>query len=355
MLYHIPIEPLEERYSAQWYHWFADEYRRQGVEFQYIDGQPLSTKIETGTFLDVNSTLAYKSTQLHEIAKLFYTKQIKDGDVFFVADVEFWGIESIRYLADLNGIKDVKIFGFAHAGSYTREDFFSKCEPYAWRYEQAWGSIFDCIFVGSEYHAQQLANLRGVLRARIEVTGNPYRVVEVAGSLPHLPQKQPLILCTNRPDPEKRPELTLAVFRQLMQQHPDWQFAVTTGRDRWGSGDLRRTAMEMAASEQFTIHDGLTKSEYFEILASAAVVTGNTIEENFGYCILEAMVFNTIPIVENKYSHPEVVGLDDRCLFDSTDVQIARIEQAIANPFDVRDYALRYEVSLPYIVKLCTR
>ena len=102
-----------------------------------------------------------------------------------------------------------------------------------------------------------------------------------------------------------------------------------------------------------TIKEGLTKKEYLTELAESRVMTGNTIEENFGFCILEACIFNTVPIVENKYSHPELLSNDKRCLFKDINDQVAKIEYAMHNPFKVYDYAVKYEKSLNIILDIC--
>ena len=122
----LPIEPLESRYSAQWARWIPTAFSAAGYDGGVINGCPLTDHIETGTFLDINSTLHYKATQLAGIAKMFYKKMINPGDIFFVSDLEFWGIESIRYLSVLNKIP-VKIYGFLHAASYTKGDFMEPC------------------------------------------------------------------------------------------------------------------------------------------------------------------------------------------------------------------------------------
>jgi len=347
MIYLLPIEPLEERYSEQWYRWFPEVLEERGARFTVIDGEPLTDTVETGTFLDVNSTLHYKATQLQRVAKLFYENKIQPDDVFFVADIEFWGIESIRYLSVLNGI-DVKIYGFAHAGSYTREDFMEPCAPFARWYEVGWGAICDLIMVGSEYHKKQLIDNRGISENKILVTGNPYKSSEVCEGARWFPgaEKKKLVVHTNRPDPEKRPEHTLDAFAWLHRQHPDWEFAVTTSRKMWAGGPLRNRAKRYEQEGWLTVYEGLSKKEYLKILSEAQVMTGNSIEENFGYCILEALIFDTIPIVEDAYSHSELLCGEERCLFTTRPHQLELIEQAMAVPFPVRQMASRYDDSL---------
>ena len=174
-VYYVPIEPLEERYTEQWYKWFPIEFKKQGYDVETIDGETLTDVIETGTFLDANSSVYYKSEQLKKIAKLFYEKKVNYNDIFFVGDIEFSGIESIKYLSVLNEIP-IKLFGFCHAASYTKEDFMQKCEPFAKYYEDGWFNTFDLVFVGSEYHKRQILKYRNVESKKIFVSGNPYEL-----------------------------------------------------------------------------------------------------------------------------------------------------------------------------------
>ena len=67
-LYYICIEPLEERYTKQWYDNFPVEFRKNGFNVVVIDGKPLSNVVSVGTFLDINSTIAYKNSQMMQIA-----------------------------------------------------------------------------------------------------------------------------------------------------------------------------------------------------------------------------------------------------------------------------------------------
>lgn len=339
MIYILPIEPLEERYSEQWYRWFPDRLKELGfnenLDFMVVDGEPLNETVEVGTFLDVNSTLHYKSTQLQFIAELFHQKRVKDGDVFFVADVEFWGIEAIRYLAKVQNIK-IRMCGFCHAGSYTREDFFAPCADFAHHYETAWGSIFDVIFVGSQYHKDRLVSQRGIPSEKISVSGNPYRLDAGARILrqeikdtqwSHLKRKKQFVL-TNRPDEEKRPFQSLYALLQLKEKHPDVSIVLTTSRETWGKqgSPLRTFALMCQNKKLLAIREGISKEEYFEILSESVAMVSNSIEENYGYCIHEALLFRCFPICRRDFSHPELVPSSD-FLFNSPKEQHDAMER----------------------------
>lgn len=356
MIYYIPIEPLDERYTEQWYRWFPKEFKKQNLEYKIIDGETLTNKIKTGAFLDINSTLFYKSEQLKKIAQLFYNKEIKNGDVFFVADIEFWGIEAIKYLAILQNI-NIKLYGFCHAASYTKEDYFSITENFAQHHERAWFNTFDLIFVGSEYHKRQIINLRGVAEEKIIVTGNPYNISEVYDSI-EIKEKKNWIILTNRPDYEKRPNLSLDIFEILKNKFPEWEFIVVTSRSEWGNGWIKEKAKLLENKGIIKIYSNLSKKEYLSLLQQSKFMLSNSIEENFGYCILESLIFNTVPILPNDYSHPELVENDSRLLFNSINECINKLSDYIQNnglnnyPINIKKYAMKYNKSLDKIVNI---
>lgn len=149
----IPLEPLTERYTEQWHRRIPGEFA-PFFDVEIIEGQPLlSNEIKVGTFLDINSTAHYKWTQLSAIAALFHENKVPDGSHFFFYDLEFWGIEAVRLLADMNGVK-VTLSAFLHAGSYTIEDAFAIAAHYQKYTELGWVAAFDYVFVGSQYHKE---------------------------------------------------------------------------------------------------------------------------------------------------------------------------------------------------------
>jgi len=311
-LIYVPIEPLAERYSEQWYRCMPQAFNAAGYENVYvIEGVPLlNNEIKVGTFLDINSTTHYKWSQLQTIARKFHEGSIKRGTVFFFADIEFWGIESIRLLADMNGI-DVCLTGFLHAASYTREDAFAIAADYQRYTEVGWIAALDKVFVGSSYHKRAVVERRlkplnaQHLAERIVVTKNPVFIDEYPL---HKCQKQKKVLLTNRFDPEKRPRETLLMFRELKAEFSDWEFVVTTGRPDL-RGDLTDVAIarHLESEGTITIKDGLTKDQYHRELAEAHMVVTHSIEENYGYCIAEALIYGCLPLMRRGLSHDEFV------------------------------------------------
>jgi glycosyltransferase involved in cell wall biosynthesis len=334
-IWYVPIEPLGERYTASWYVNIDKYFRSKSADVFRIDGIPLSQNVEVGTFLDINSTVHYKSSQLSVIASLFAAKEVRNHDVFFFGDLEFWGLESVQLMAQMNKV-DVKIYGFLHAASYTREDAFSIAEPYQKYTEVGWVEAVDKIFVGSAYHKTQLFNMRvgpisqlSIFSSKIIVTGNPmFR--EDYKEYPDVVKDNTLIL-PNRFDYEKRPNISLDFAYILKRRNPSLRIMVTTSRPKFTSNRqwLVQYARRLEADGVIEIHAGLTKEQYHRCLSEAKVMLSNTIEENFGYCIAEACHYGCIPIIQNAFSHPELVQYDDRLLFNSEDEIIQKVEDVL--------------------------
>lgn len=333
-LFFVPIEPLEERYTKEWYDNFPRIFHEAGFAVTTIDGEQLSTSITTGAFLDMNDTIVYKNAQMSKIAHLFKTKAIRPGAIFFIADIEFWGIEALRLISQLNQVP-IKIFGFLHAASYTAEDAFSVATPYQKYTELGWLAACDGVFVGSKYHKQAVIERRilpyadekdklGLIR-KIHVTGNP--LFESEDTTEGWIKRKKLVI-TNRFDYEKRPNLSLQFAYLLKKRNKDLDIVITTSRPEFRSNQkwLVDLARGMEEDGILTIEEGITKKQYHNHLKTARVMLTNSIEENFGYCIAEALRYNCAPLMPNHCSHPEFVDGDERFLFNNNDEVIPKAE-----------------------------
>ena len=331
----VPIQPLAERYTESWYRNFPGVFASKGVKVVVVEGTPLTDHVAVGTFLDINSMVSWNSSQMQHISSLFHQGKVNDGDIFFFGDLEFWGIESLRLLAQLNKVK-VKIFGFLHAASYTREDAFEVAAPYQKYTELGWVGACDKVFVGTDYHKwavyerriKPLAQTEGEaaqMLGKIVVTGNPLFEEDYAR---YEGPKENKVVLPNRFDWEKRPNLSLDFAYLLKRRRPDVEIVVTTSRPTFKSN--RSWLVEMARAMEkdgiITIMSGLSKHEYHRQLATSKVMLTNSIEENFGYCIVEACIYNTHPLMKRGLSHTELARGNDTLLFDDGDEILGKVE-----------------------------
>jgi len=101
----LPIESLEERYSAQWNRWWERELVRLGIEYLFLRPEPIVEGIVEGEFLDIVGTVYFKAQQISEVCKLIFNGEVgREDDVFIVHDYWFPGIEGLGYIRDLKGL-----------------------------------------------------------------------------------------------------------------------------------------------------------------------------------------------------------------------------------------------------------
>jgi len=313
----LPLMPLEERYTEQWYRWFKETLERRGFDYEYIDGERKYEYVKEGPFLDPTDSSLWTFSQIRQVISRW--NEVKEGDTFLIFDIEFPGhYEVFRFLSKLTK-KGVRLVGHLHACTVTREDFITNV-PWYRHYEYAWLNTYDYITVASHYFKSRIVetlNLPPLLAQKIVVTGNPWKSSEVADLRREWKDKDNLILYPNRFDWEKRPNIFLDIAHILRRKFPDWDIAVSTSRShlrsnrQWLLEYLDICRKEGVIDEVYVVR----KRQYYEILSRSKFIISTTIEENFGYCNIEAMTLNTIPIAPNDFAHPEVIGVKE-CLYD---------------------------------------
>lgn len=284
MILNIPIEPIEERYSKQWDQWFKEQLNESEFEFATIYGDSTSGKINQGAFLDIVETNQYKLSQLKPLINI--VSRWFDSDeplILFFHDLWFPGLETIAYVRDGLGIKNLRICGCLHAGSYDPYDFLSQRGMSGWaqKMEEGWfDGIVDRIFVATQFHKDLLTSTRQITNPeRIQVTGFPIypNFVNPRSS------KENIVVFPHRLDPEKQPHL----FDQLAAEldNSNWEFIKTKD----------------------VCH---TKAEYYELLNKSKIALSFALQETWGIAMQEAVLCGNTPICSNRLSYPELFNPD---------------------------------------------
>jgi len=274
----VPIEPLDERYTEQWFRWFPAEFERLGVPYVNIIGEALTGNIQRGVFLDAISTNHYKATQLKEIMRLLHTGEICDDDVFLFHDYWFPGVEMLAYVRDTLGLK-FKIAGWLHAGTYDPWDFLAQKGLDYWgrELENSWFKIADFLFFNSYFHKELACHTRVVDREKAFAMGS---IVYPEGIPTDVP-KENIVVFPHRLCPEKQPELFDSIAEKLRVDFPDWQFVK--------SQEIKRN-----------------KRDYYHLLASSKIAVSCNLQETFGLSMVEAVMAGCIPVVPNRLSYVEL-------------------------------------------------
>jgi hypothetical protein len=273
MLYNVPIEPFEERYTSQWGKWFSREFERQSIETTTITSVPLTYNRTSGSFLDVASTNHFKAVQLANICQLFFMGKIKPRDIFFFHDLWFPGIEMLAYMRDGLDIP-IKIYGILHAGCYDNQDFLYRKGMSTWgnSFEACMAKIVQKIFVGSKFHKDLVFSNLPKKREDIVVTGLPIYPEFVEDN----PKKENIIVFPHRLDKEKQP----GRFYELAMQNPipGWNYI-------------------------FSKEACKTKKEYYDLLNKSRIAVSFALQETWGIAMQEATMCGCIPLVPNRLSY----------------------------------------------------
>ena len=278
MLVWLPLEPLEQRYTEQWSRWWPAQFRQDGIEFTTIEGKKLTDTIKIGSVLDAYGTNFWKMTQLANLIEALQSGRVTSEDVLLFADLWFPGIEALQYIACLGGQRP-KITGVLHAGTYDPNDFTYRegMRPWGHLLEEAWLSMFDLIFVATQYHKQLILKNHNIDSNKLMVTGLPFYPDEFTKSRKNIMKDTNLVIFPHRLDKEKNPQDFDALLRAL----PGMTFSKTTDHC-------------------------LNKSAYYDMMAGASVAISFADQETFGYAMLEATALGCYPLVPDRLSYLEI-------------------------------------------------
>lgn len=325
----VPLEPLPERYTEDWARWFPREFERLGVEYLTIDGEPLTTRIETGDVLDAFGTNYWKASQLQEIMLLWYNGNFREDDVFLFADLWFPGIEMLAYARAF--APGPKIAGILHAGTYDPNDFTVRRGMRSWgmHFEYMLGELVDAAFVATEYHKKILRPaFNSNSWRKIHVTGLPFYAKELREEYDNgLGRSARLVAFPHRLDPEKQPD----VWRTFQAGMPPTTSFITTAEPR------------------------TSKDDYYRTLSYAKVAVSFALQETFGYAMLEASALGAIPIVPDALSYREMYPLEYRYVSGELNHAIGKASRAIAGdlpPLPLSHFD-QYEHSIERMVEQC--
>lgn len=285
-LHLVPIEPMQERYSSQWYTWFRRELVALGHEVNVIDGQRLERlhQIKTGQFLDVFDTNFYKASQAMILASEFRVGTIRDSDVILFLDAWNPVVLQAAYMRDATGVK-CRLAGLWHAGTYDPHDFITQRGMQVWGtdFERSVASALEFNFFATEFHKTLFR--RRLVSDRCIVTGFPlYPIDWQKHSMPWI-QRPLRVVFPHRLAPEKQPDLFDSIREVFEEVHPDLAPHVEWVRTK----DVCTT-----------------KQDYYRVLGSSRVAVSTALQETWGIAMLEAASLGCHIVAPNQLSYAEI-------------------------------------------------
>lgn len=285
MIINIPIEPIESRYSMDWYKWFERELTDRQFKYKTIIPKPLTDKIRDGAFLDVVGTTHFKATQIASVAWNVDQGIIPRNErVVFLIHDGWFPIEQLAYMRDMLGCHAWKFVGLFHAGTYDRWDQTAQHGMYTWGedIENGWFKIYDKIIVASDYHMNLILQNREVHQSKFAVI--PWKV-----EVPQINiKKENWIVFPHRHDLEKQPYL----------------FNVNNFKEPIGYWAIDPNAI--CESLEDAKIKGTVKSRYYETLAKSKICVSFSLQETFGIAMVESVLLGCIPLVPDRLSYKEM-------------------------------------------------
>lgn len=353
----FPLEPLDERYTGCWYRWFPEVFNEYGAEhgfWEQIVGDELTKGVEEGEFLDICGRPYYAMSQICKFIKLYKQKQVNNRDSLFFADLWHHGIESIPYIRELSG-SYLRVFGILHAGSYDPQDFLAYAGTQHWAkyFEKMIFNSVNKIFVGSKWHQELLDINFGPSKCipKVKVTGLPLKCSEIlqkAGKIKK-DSEEKLIVFPHRIAPEKGVSEMITIMNEVFDYNEKANLIITTGRKELTCRDptilnelLRFNDVH---ANRVSILAGVSKGEYYKILAKSHVVLSTALQETFGYGILEGALLGCTPVVPKRLSYPDILQGDIRLEYRDNKEAVEKICKYLDNPIDVSEYVWRYDSS----------
>jgi hypothetical protein len=271
----IPIEPIDQRYTKQWYDNIPEDLRDM-AEVYVIDGitnDALNTTT-SGAFLNFAFTNAYKASQIEKIAVQFQNGNVRPGDKFLVTDAWNFAITAIRYMSDLLDVP-VEIHGVWHAGNYDPSDILGMKMKGAWaaNMERGWFHACDYNYFATEFHKNMFLNNLGIEKEHEHKairSGQPHqRIILPLLEKSNYPKKD-IVIWPHRYNVDKQPDI--AEHLQLM----------------------------------ITQKMHLSKDDYYSLIGEAKAMFSCSLHENLGISMMEGCLAGAIPIVPDRCSYAEM-------------------------------------------------
>jgi len=277
-IYIVPIEPIDQRYTRQWYHNIPKLLENRGYKIVTVDGEQPKTGTTAGAFLDFAVTNIYKSSQTEAISRLFADGTIRAGDKFLVTDAWNSVITAIRYMSDLLGIP-VEIHGIWHAGAYDPTDILGMkmSKPWPWHQERAWYHACDYNYYATDFHRRMFLhnlNIPDAFQDKAIRSGQPHEYIIPEVEKYRQAERNGKIMWPHRLNKDKQPDI------------------------------IRDIAAEMSVI--VTQDYNLSKDEYYQQLGSASVVFSCSLHENLGISQMEGVLAGALPIVPDRASYSEM-------------------------------------------------
>jgi hypothetical protein len=284
-----PIEPLDSRYSEQWYKEIPlrlQEMVGNKATVIQLDGVQNTTSTSSGAFLNFSDTNRWKSTQLVEFLNKHDAGETTPNDVHLFTDAWNPVILQVKYMNDLMGY-NWNLQAIWHAGSYDPTDIlgYKMSKPWPWLAEQALFHACDENWYATDFHKQMFLKNLGIsseYHSKAKTSGQPHNLVveHMHNIMQESRERKQGVIWPHRYNPDKQPEIAEDLSNSM--KHP---WCITQKMN-------------------------LDKGSYYKKLAESQVIFSCSLHENLGISVMEAVLADVIPVLPNRCSYSEMYHPD---------------------------------------------
>ena len=327
-IFYMGLEPYEERYTLQLEGWNATRFEERKVPYTLVHGGHLNDdkEIKTGQVLDAHGRTYWSLTQVANLVKLMEAGKVTGNDVIFFEDLFTPGYEALPYIFNqLPKEKRPKVFTRCLAQSIDPDDFVFPWRDWMRPFEELVDRTVDGILMANTEMGWHMRV--GMLnKAPLYVTGLPFDKNEVrqrVGSLKPLNQRRKRIVYSSRFDEEKQPWFYMDMIERYHNEHSSepmedrFEFTILTGAKtlRSTNQEYIDRARNLQAQGKLTIHEGLKKSEYYEILSDSRLQFNCARQDWQSNTLNEASALGTPSLCPAFRSFPEALNNSARHLY----------------------------------------
>lgn len=341
-IWYFPIESYKERYTAQLVNWTTSAFDRWQLPYEIVGpsrDQVETTNINNAGPLDVSRRPRFSALQCASFFDV--AGDVRQGDVIYFDDMFTPGFEAIPYYLDQVGLGGkVGIYTRNHAGSCDIYDYVYKSKRWMRHYETMVARACETVFCASTIH-KELMDVQGI--DNVQVVGLPFDKDEVTKYHPYVPyaKRDKRILFSSRVDKEKDPLFFLQLARTAKSLYGTkyYEFAFATGKNKLMSNDSRITEeiLRAASDGVVTLYEGLSKSDYYRLVATSEVQFNCALQDFVSYTMLEASAYGTPTVAPSFRSFPEALFGNSDCLYPPgcIDSALAAVCNVTPDDYDV--------------------
>lgn len=281
------LEPIENRYTKQWYDNIPKLLKQKTNEFEIIqiDGDKIENNTTSGAFLNFSETNYWKSSQLCNFINYFRNNKTTKKDKFLFTD--FWNpiIIQIKYMNDLLD-QEWELSTIVHAGAYDPTDILGMkmSKPWPYDFERSIFNASDYNYFGTNFH-------RNMFIENLKINSGQNKAIR--SGQPH----NEIIRFFDEFNKERQDYLN-SYIRPL---NVIWPHRYNEDKQPDIAEDINLTI-----PISFTQKMNLSKEDYYYELSQHKVLFSCSKHENLGISVMEGVLAGCIPIVPDRSSYKEM-------------------------------------------------